>query len=587
VADPPRERRLPDVYDEGGYRRHLRGKTPNQIKDNLQPVKVGLSADDMGALRTVSALLLEFPVCGCSRLPKRRAAGCRRNGEQEAEMNIAKLRELKVLQEPEQVSFVSGGREWTNHEFLSGARRLVTALRDLGIRRGDRVIVQMPNRVEVLLSFGAIWRLGAIVVPVNYLLADDEIAAIYEDSGARAVISVKEYLLKIQTARSKAPQLQTVILVDDDVPEGMYSFHALLKQAQETKEIVETDDDEVAALIYTAGTTGASKGVMLTHFNLCSNSKMSYESTRMPHGMTNITVLPLCHAYGIAVANSGLFYERTKSVILGSFDLETLFASIDRYDAKLVALVPTMYVFMLMYPNPNKHDIRRVRYWMCGSAPLSQTTWNQFYERFGGKIIEGWGLSESGASGSANPCDGRPIKVGSIGIPFKGLQMGIMDDRGNFLGPRQSGEIVIKGPSIMKGYWNKPEETAKTIVDGWLHTGDIGYVDEDGYYWITDRKKDLIIKGGENISPRTIEEVLYAHPKIVEAAVIAMKDDVYGENIKAFVALKPGLEATAQEVLEHCKSRLASFFVPKEVVFLPALPKNLVGKILKKELRKL
>jgi long-chain acyl-CoA synthetase len=246
-----------------------------------------------------------------------------------------------------------------------------------------------------------------------------------------------------------------------------------------------------------------------------------------------------------------------------------------------------MYVFMLMYPNPNKHDLSRVKYWLCGSAPLSQVTWKQFHERFGGKIYEGWGLSESGASGSANPCDGRKVKVGSIGIPCAGMTMGIMDDERNLLGSNQSGEIVLQGPSLMKGYWNQPEETAKVLIDGWLHTGDVGYRDEDGYYWITDRKKDLIIKGGENISPRTIEEALYAHPAVAEAAVVAMKDDVYGENMRAFVALKPGRQATAEEIIEHCKTKLTNFFLPREVVFLPALPKNLIGKILKKELRNL
>ncbi len=502
-------------------------------------------------------------------------------------MNIAKLRELKVMAEPEQVSMICGSRELTNYQFLSEARKLVTVLRDLGVKKGDRVIVQMPNSIEVLQSFGAIWRLGAVVVPVNYMIKDDEVASIYEDSGAKVVISVKDFLPKISAGQARAPQVKTVILVNDDVPDGMYSFHALTDSAPETKDIVETENDDLAALIYTAGTTGASKGVMLTHGSLFANSKMSYETTRMPHGMTNVAVLPLCHAYGIAVANSGLFYERTKSVILNTFDLETIFASIDKYDARLVALVPTMYVFMLMYPNPNKHDLSRVQYWMCGSAPLAQATWNQFHERFGGKIIEGWGLSESGASGSANPCDGRPIKVGSIGLPFVGMTMGIMDDAGQLLGDNASGEIVLKGPSMMKGYWNKPDETAKVIIDGWLHTGDVGHRDEDGYYWITDRKKDLIIKGGENISPRTIEESLYAHPKVAEAAVVAMKDDVYGENIKAFVALKPGQTATAEELIEHCKTKLSSFLLPKEIVFLAALPKNLVGKILKKELRKL
>jgi long-chain acyl-CoA synthetase len=239
-----------------------------------------------------------------------------------------------------------------------------------------------------------------------------------------------------------------------------------------------------------------------------------------------------------------------------------------------------------MFPDPKKYDVSSVKYWICGSAPLSQATWNKFKEVYGGEIIEMWGLTEGLGTNSSNPIDGIK-KVGSIGLPAKGVNLGIMDDKGKLLGPNQTGEIVLKGPSVMKGYWKKPKETAEAFRDGWLLTGDVGHVDEDGYYWITDRKKDLIIKGGENISPRSIEEALYASPKVAEAAVIGMKDDVYGENIKAFVTQKPGQTATAEELIDHCKTRLASFLVPKEVVILQAMPKSIVGKILKKELRKL
>jgi long-chain acyl-CoA synthetase len=503
-------------------------------------------------------------------------------------MNIAKLREQRVMQEePEQVSFVSGGREITNYEYLRESRKLVTALKGLGVKRGDRVIVQMPNSVEVLQSFGAIWRLGAIAVPINFLMNSEEIATIYADSGAKVVISTKDFLPKIKAGQAKAPQVQTVILANDDVPEGMYSYHELVNKNPEEHDVVETDDDEVATLMYTAGTTGVPKGVMMTHYALYANSKMQYDSLTLPVGMTNITVLPLCHSYGVSVANGGLFRFKTKSVILNTFDLETIFATIAKYKVDFMALVPTMYVYMLMYPNPNKHDLSSVKFWMCGSAPLSQATWNQFKERFGREITEGWGLTEAGANNACNPVDGRPVKVGSIGLPMKGMQMGIMDDGGKLLGAKQTGEIVLKGPSVMKGYWNKPEETANSLIDGWLHTGDVGYVDEDGYFWITDRKKDLIIKGGENISPRTVEEVLYAYPGVAEAAVVAMNDPVYGENIKAFVALKPNQTATVEEILGHCKAKLASFLVPKQIVIIPELPKSLVGKILKKELRKL
>ncbi len=227
-----------------------------------------------------------------------------------------------------------------------------------------------------------------------------------------------------------------------------------------------------------------------------------------------------------------------------------------------------------------------MKYWFCGSAPLAMETFNRFRETFGFEIIEGWGLTEAGANNSVNPPDGVK-KVGSIGLPMKGTEMRVMDDDGRTLPARKEGEIVIRGPMLMKGYWNKPEETAEVIRGGWLHTGDIGYVDEDGYFWITDRKKDLIIKAGENISPRSIEEVLFKHPKISEAAVIGIKDGVYGENIKAFIVLKPGETATAAEIIDYCRTRLTPFLLPAEVGFMKALPKSLVGKVLKKELRKL
>ncbi len=274
---------------------------------------------------------------------------------------------------------------------------------------------------------------------------------------------------------------------------------------------METEDDELAALIYTAGTTGRPKGVMHSHYSLYANARMQYESVALPDGMTSISVLPLCHSYGIASMNNGLF-RRGKTVLLNSFNVETILASIEKYRANIMAGVPTMYVFMLLYPEPRKYDLSSMKYWISGSAPLALETWKKFKEIFGFEIIEGWGLTEAGANNSVNPLEGLK-KVGSIGLPMKGTEMRIVDDDGNVLPPGKEGEIVIRGPMLMKGYWNKPEETAEILRDGWLHTGDVGYVDEDGYFWITDRKKDLIIKAGENISPRVIEEVLFKHPQ--------------------------------------------------------------------------
>jgi long-chain acyl-CoA synthetase len=501
-------------------------------------------------------------------------------------MNIARLAENRLKEEGERVTTIFEGREITNVQMDRAARKLGNALKNLGVKRGHRVILQMPNCPEVLQGFYAVWKIGAVVVPINYLVGEEETTYIYEDSGAKVVISSQSFLPKIRAGQSRVPTLETVILIDQEVPAGNLSYWPLVEKSSEELDAVETEDHEIAALIYTAGTTGRPKGVMHSHYSLYSNARMQYETIPLPDGMTGISVLPLCHSYGIATMNSGLFRRGGKIVLLNSFNVETILASIEKYQANAMAGVPTMYVFMLLYPEPRKYDLSSMKYWVSGSAPLALETWSRFKEVFGFEIIEGWGLTEAGANNSVNPLEGLK-KVGSIGLPMKGTEMQIVGDAGSALPPGKEGEIVIRGPMLMKGYWNKPEETAEILRDGWLHTGDVGYADEDGYFWITDRKKDLIIKAGENISPRVIEEVLFKHPKVSEAAVIGIRDDIYGENVKAFVVLRPGQTATAEEIIEYCQIKLTTFLVPKEVAFMKALPKSLVGKVLKKELRKL
>jgi long-chain acyl-CoA synthetase len=498
-------------------------------------------------------------------------------------MNLARLAENKVMEQGERVALIYEDREITNTEMLQGTQKLAAALYELGVRRGDRVIVQMPNSPEVLQAFGAVYRLGAVIVPINFLVGDDEIAYIYQDSGAKVVISSLAFLPKIRAAQSKAPGMETVVLLEREVPAGTLSLPAMMEKCAPRREIVETGDDDLAVLVYTSGTTGRPKGVMHTHHSLYANARMQYESLDLPEGMTFLAVLPLCHSYGISIMNNGLF-RTARAVLLNTFDLGAIFRSIEKYRVDSMAGVPTMFVYMLLYAEAGHPDLSSMKYCFSGSAPLALETWKQCREKFGWEIIEGWGLTEAGANNSVNPVEG-PIKVGSIGLPMKGTEMRIMDDQGRFLSPGEEGEIVIRGPQIMKGYWNKPEETAAVLRDGWLHTGDVGYMDPDGYFWITDRKKDLIIKGGENISPRAIEEVLYAHPKVSEAAVVGVKDDVYGENIRAFLTLNPGQTATEEEILAYCRGKLTNFFVPRTITFLPSLPKNLVGKIIKKELR--
>ena len=447
------------------------------------------------------------------------------------------------------------------------------------------MIIQMPNCPEVLQSFGAVYAIGAIVVPINFLVGDEETAYIYQDTGAETIISSMVFYDKIQACRKGAPAIKNIILIDEEVPEGTLSFHKLLRDNSDQLELVDAGDDEVAALIYTSGTTGKPKGVMHTHGSLLANAQMQLNTIKLPDGMTSIMVLPLCHSYGIASMNYGALRGGGRSVVLGSFDIDAVFQAIDKYKANMMGAVPTMYLFMLLHPEPEKYDFSSMKYWISGSAPLALDTWQAFKDKFGFEIVEGWGLTEAGANNAVNPLDGKK-KIGSIGLPMDGLTMGVMDDSGNMLPDNKEGEIVLSGPVLMKGYWNKPDETGAAIIDGWLHTGDVGFRDEEGYYFITDRKKDLIIKGGENISPREIEELLFGHPAISEAAVIGIPDKVYGEEIKAFVVLNPGQQISEEELIAYCQERLKRFKSPKVIKFMDALPKSLVGKILKKELRK-
>jgi long-chain acyl-CoA synthetase len=500
-------------------------------------------------------------------------------------MNVAKLA-LTSLSVGEHVSIIFEGKEYTNYQMDRASRKLGNALKELGVKKGDRVILQMPNSPEVLQSFQAIWKIGAIVVPINYQIGAQETEYIYKDSGAKIVITAQEYIDKVRDAKLNSPNIDKIIVISKEKITDAFSYDQLHDAASDKLDILEIADNDVAALVYTSGTTGKPKGVMQTHHALYYTAKKVQETSNYSMNAVNMAMLPLCHSYGIGAMNSTNLRTHGKTVILRQFNVEQLFSSIEKYKVTSVAAVPTMYIYMLNYSDYEKYDLSSVKHYICGSAPLSVETWKQFKEKFGGEIAEGWGLTEACANNSVNPVDGLK-KFGSIGKPMIGMEMKIFDDKDKELPPGKEGEIVLRGPMVMKGYWNQPEATAEVIKDGWLHTGDIGYVDEDGYFFITDRKKDIIIKGGENISPRAIEEVLYSHPCVAEAACVGVTDEVYGEDIKAFVVLKPDRKTDSSEITGYCEGKLKKFFMPKEVVILREMPKTLVGKILKKELRKM
>ena len=531
-------------------------------------------------------------------------------------MNLGSLIEESVKRFGEYESTYFEGKWYTNGETNRNSNRLGNALRSLGIGKGDGVVVQMPNSPPVFSAFPAIYKIGGVVVPVTPLLRPDQAAYIYRDCGAKAILTSADYLGWIQEAQKHTPNLKHIILTDkDDVP-GTISYQKLMADSSDELVMEETDNDDLSALMYTAGTTGHPKGVMHTHFSLYINSLALYEFglvnrpltlrqtsrsidptthkpveteqqvTALNQAGVSLFVLPLSHSYGIALMNAG-YLAGGRSVVLKWWNVEEALQAIETFRVTGMAGVPVMYVQILNHPDLDKYDLSSLQDCACGAAPLALEVAHAWKKKTGIDIREGWGMTETAATTSGQPLD-RPSKIGSIGrCMIKCNTMRIFDENGREVPQGQTGEIVVKGPTIMKGYWNLPEETAQTLRDGWLYTGDIGYIDEDGYFYITDRKKDIIIRGGENLSPREVEEVLYQHPKVAEAGVIGIPDKTYGEEIKAFVVLKAGEKATEEEIITFCKDYLPTFKRPKIVQFTDALPKNLLGKVLRAELRKL
>jgi long-chain acyl-CoA synthetase len=501
-------------------------------------------------------------------------------------------------------------RKYTNIQVAQEAAQLAGGLEALGIQKGDRIIVMMINSPEVLISYQGIARAGGIIIPVLPLLKGPELRYIAENSGARAIITSSVLLPLLRHALVDLPNLQHIISTGtiEDEGQGHDKLPSYMVHAYKDVLAVGADlspptadlsasppgvsPDDTAVILYTSGTTGNPKGVVLTHRNLIANAVGSrgVDDAATRHGEVQLAILPLAHAYGL-VATNVAYLAGVTIIMHPRFDTTAVFSAIERYRVNAFAAVPAMLVALLYSPDADKYDTSSLQYCVSGSAPLPVAILEGFEQKFGCRILEGYGLSEASAVLTGHGL-GMVQKPGSVGKPVAGVEVLVIDENDQPVPVGEVGEVIARGPNIMAGYYNMPDETQSALRNGWLHTGDMGRFDEDGYLYIVERKKDLIIRGGFNIYPRDVEEVLNTHPSVIESAVVGIPSERMGEEVKAFIVTGANVtdpqkaQALAEDIQQYCRKSLANYKTPSEIEFIDNLPRNAIGKIDKKELRK-
>ena len=484
-------------------------------------------------------------------------------------MHLAALPDERGASDPGGPCLADGRRELDNATFAAEVRRVSGALVGMGIGRGDVVAVVLPNSVALVTIMFAAWRLGAALTPVNPALTRPEVQYQLTDSGARLVVADDSSLLsKVEGGAAR------VCVVDE-----------LLGRAGATDVMPpRTEPDELALMIYTGGTTGRPKGVMLDHANLVATAAMIVDWFEMTATDRCLLVLPLFHVNGIMVSVVSPLAAGGSTVIAPRFDPKTFWDLVERVRPTYFSAVPTIYAMLTGLPAEVRPDTASLRCAVCGAAPMPAAAIHAFENRYGVRILEGYGQSEGTVVTTANPLHGTR-KPGTVGLPLPGQEVQVVGENDEPLPAGQVGEVTVRGPNVMRGYLGKPKETAETLRGGWLHTGDVGRFDEDGYLVLVDRLKDMIIRGGENIYPKEIEDALHTHPSVLQAAVVGRPDPLFGEEPVAFVVLRPGLAAEPDELIEHCQNVLAKFKVPRAVFIEADLPTTPIGKIAKPVLR--
>lgn len=497
--------------------------------------------------------------------------------------NLATMLRESATATPDAPLVYFGDEEISYRAIDAGSGAVASALLARGLRPGDKVAVALPNVPEFLLAYFGILKAGLTMVPFSPLFTAREVHYHLADSDAKLLIASAASGTAALDGAGLA-SVGDVVLVGGQAP-GTRPFAELLA-APDTGEIYPSSSDETAVLLYTSGTTGRPKGAELTHFELYMNCTVSPQLFGFNADDVSLAVLPLFHVFGLSSVLNAAVRWGGRMAMLPRFEVGPVLDAIERRGVTVISGVPTMYVALLAADITGR-DLSSVRAAVSGGASIPGGVLRGFEEKFGGVVIlEGYGLSETASTASFN-ISAEQRKVLSIGKPIWGVQMAIVDPDGGPLPPGEEnvGEVVVRGHNVMKGYYKRPEATAEAIRGGWLHTGDLGYRDADGYFYIVDRLKDLIVRGGYNVYPREIEEVLYGHPEVVEAAVVGRPDDRLGEEVEAFVVLTPGAAADAAALTAYAKERLAAYKYPRAFHLLAQLPKGASGKILKRELR--
>ncbi len=502
-----------------------------------------------------------------------------------AQETLGDLLEARVSVAPEKdfLFSESDGRRFTFAEFDRAVNRAAQMLKAHGVGKGDVVSLLMPNSVEYIIAYFACWRLGSVAGPVNSLLKAQEISFVISDSETRVLLVHPDFLPTIDARRSGLPALREVIDFSDEAAATKDFSDDNSRTADFSSDGLNCETE--AIIIYTSGTTGKPKGCLLTHGNLIANARQISQWLGFNRDDRLLTIMPLFHMNAVSVTTMSALYAGGSTVVSPKFSASRFWQIISDYKITSFGSVATMLSMLLTtYPEgvPEGLQTEQLRFAMCGSAPVPAEVMKRFEETFNCLVIEGYGLSESTCRSTFNPPDERR-RPGSCGKPI-GNEMQVVDDDDREVATGELGEIVLRGENILKGYYRNPEATATAFRNGWFHTGDVGYRDKDGFFFIVDRKSDMIIRGGENIYPREIDEVLYQHPAIAAAATIGVPDQLYGEEVAAFVVLKAGGEATEADVIAFCRARLADYKCPKTIRIVSEIPKGPTGKLLKREL---